>query len=69
MQTEISWLSCVYEHLPSSSIKVADSGMSTSLDLNFIAEVGYDAALIGTSFMKTGNPGTALAEILRRVPR
>lgn len=69
MQTDISWLSYVYEHFPSSSIKVAESGISTTLDLNFIAEVGYDAALIGTSFMKTGNPGTALAEILRRVPK
>jgi indole-3-glycerol phosphate synthase len=50
--------------LPSNSIKVAESGISTSADLKYVSDLGYDAVLIGTSFMKTRNPGKALETLL-----
>ena len=37
-------------------------------NLNYISQLGYDAALVGTSLMKTKVPGIALAELLNRVP-
>jgi indole-3-glycerol phosphate synthase len=45
-------------------VKVAESGIYTSDDLKYVSELGYDAALIGTSLMKTGNPGKALETLI-----
>ena len=50
--------------LPFNSIKVAESGIYTAEDLKYISDLGYDAALVGTSLMKTGNPGKALETLL-----
>jgi indole-3-glycerol phosphate synthase len=50
--------------LPSNTVKVAESGIHTSDDLKYVSDLGYDAALIGTSLMRTGNPGKALEELL-----
>ena len=30
----------------------------------YVADLGYDGALVGTSLMKTGNPGHALEKLL-----
>ena len=49
-------------------MKVAESGIRTLNDISYISQLGYDAALVGTSLMKTGTPGSALAELLNRVP-
>ena len=40
----------------------------TIISCIYVELIGYNAALVGTSLMKTGNPGTALAELLNRVP-
>ena len=64
MDTDISYFEKLVSSLPSSSIKVAESGIHTSNDLNYVSGLGYDAALIGTSLMKTGNPGKALETFL-----
>ena len=64
MTTDISYFEKMFSSLPSNSIKVAESGIHTSDDLKTISDLGYDAALIGTSLMKTGNPGKALEEFL-----
>jgi indole-3-glycerol phosphate synthase len=53
--------------LPSSSIKVAESGIHTSDDLKYVTGLGYDAALVGTSLMKTGNPGKALETLFKGI--
>ena len=50
--------------LPFKSIKVAESGIYTAEDLKYVSDLGYDAALVGTSLMKTGNPGKALDTLL-----
>ncbi|MBT3299382.1 MAG: indole-3-glycerol phosphate synthase TrpC [Candidatus Marinimicrobia bacterium] len=64
MTTDISYFERMISSLPSNSIKVAESGISTSADLKYVSDLGYDAVLIGTSFMKTRNPGKALETLL-----
>lgn len=43
---------------------VAESGISTNDDLRNLRTAGYHGFLIGESFMRAPNPGSALAEIL-----
>ena len=68
MKTDINWFKSVFNYLPVDCVKIAESGIKTKNDLNFISQLNYDAVLVGTSLMKTGTPGTALAELLLRVP-
>lgn len=44
---------------------ISESGLKTHDDLTHLKQLGYKGFLIGTSFMKTDNPGQALAEILK----
>ena len=64
MATDITYFEKMISALPSNSVKVAESGIHTSDDLKYVSDLGYDAALIGTSLMRTGNPGKALEELL-----
>ncbi len=68
METNLEWFETVSNQLPSDCVKVAESGIKTSNNLNYISQIGYDAALVGTSLMKTSIPGIALAELLQRAP-
>ena len=68
MNTDLNWFETVYSQLPINSVKVAESSIRTSDDLSYVSGLGYHSALVGTSLMKTGFPGTALAELLQRVP-
>ena len=53
--------------LPAGAVRVAESGLTTRGDLARMAALGYDAVLVGTALMQSGNPGAALAT-LRRPP-
>jgi len=64
MATDITYFEKMISSLPSNSVRVAESGVHTSDDLKYVSDLGYDAALIGTSLMRTGNPGKALEELL-----
>jgi len=64
MSTDITYFEKMISLLPSNSVKVAESGIHTSDDLEYVSDLGYDAALIGTSLMKTGNPEKALETLL-----
>ena len=64
MSTDITYFEKMISSLPSNSVKVAESGIQTSDDLEYVSDLGYDAALIGTSLMKTGNPEKALETLL-----
>ena len=68
MKTDLHLLEKLMARLPETSIKIAESGIQNHDDITLISEWGYDAALVGTSLMKTGNPGSAWAELLNRVP-
>ncbi len=54
-------------HIPTSVVRVTESGISTSEDLVRLRGAGFDAFLIGESLMREPDPGTALAELLARV--
>ena len=68
MKTDIGWFKEMIIRLPANCIKIAESGIDNIEDLDYISKLGYDAALVGTSLMKTGRPGFALAELLNQVP-
>jgi len=67
MATDITYFEKMISSLPSNSVKVAESGIHTSDDLEYVSDLGYDAALIGTSLMKTGNPEKALGTLLGEI--
>ena len=64
MTTDISYFASMAPRLPSGSIKVAESGIKTNDDLKYLADLSYDAVLVGTSLMKTGYPGKALEALI-----
>ena len=66
MGTDLNWFTPAIELLPADSIKVAESGIFENSQLEFIETLGFDAALVGTSLMKSGEPGRALAHLLHR---
>jgi indole-3-glycerol phosphate synthase len=50
--------------LPTSSVKVAESGIHTAADMLRLRAAGYDAFLIGESLMRQPEPGEALRDLL-----
>lgn len=53
--------------IPATSVRVAESGISTAEDLARLRSAGFDAFLIGESLMRQPDPGVALAELLAGV--
>ena len=51
--------------IPDEVIAVAESGLKTAGDLQDLKRAGYDAFLMGERFMIAGDPGEALADLLR----
>lgn len=49
--------------IPDDFLVVAESGIKNSSDLEYINEMGIHAALIGSLFMKTADPGKALENL------
>ncbi len=50
--------------LPSSAVRVAESGIHTAADMRRLKASGYEAFLIGESLMRQPQPGVALRELL-----
>jgi indole-3-glycerol phosphate synthase len=50
--------------IPASSVRVAESGIATSEDIDRLRSAGFDAFLIGESLMRQADPGLALAALL-----
>lgn len=50
--------------IPAECLAVSESGIRSSADLRRLAEAGYGAALIGEPFMKSADPGGALARLI-----
>ena len=55
--------------LPSSAVKVAESGIHTAADMRRLRAAGYEEFLIGESLMRESNPGGTLAHLLRTVAK
>jgi indole-3-glycerol phosphate synthase len=56
--------------MPSTAIRVSESGIFTRADIELLQGAGYEAFLVGESLMKSGDPATALQALLgvHRVP-
>jgi len=52
------------DRIPSSVVRVAESGIATPADLALLREAGFDAFLIGESLMRQLDPGEALKNLL-----
>jgi indole-3-glycerol phosphate synthase len=52
------------DRIPSSAVRVAESGISTSQDIDRLRSAGFDAFLIGESLMRQPDPGLALAALV-----
>ncbi len=50
--------------LPTSALKVAESGIRSGADVARLREAGFDAFLIGERLVLSGDPAAALAELL-----
>jgi indole-3-glycerol phosphate synthase len=50
---------------PKGSTLIAESGLSTRGDLERLGRAGFHGFLIGTAFMKSGEPGNALRRLLK----
>jgi indole-3-glycerol phosphate synthase len=51
--------------IPNTFIKVAESGINHADEIKTLYKAGFKGFLIGESFMKTSNPGEALAKLIR----
>jgi indole-3-glycerol phosphate synthase len=57
------------QHIPSSVVSVAESGIHTAADVAQLREAGYQAFLVGESLMKAEVPGTALQKLVGQAAR
>jgi indole-3-glycerol phosphate synthase len=52
------------DRIPSSVVRVTESGISNAADIARLRSAGFDAFLIGESLMRQPDPGAALAQLL-----
>lgn len=55
------------ELLPKDACKVSESGISNPQTVKELREAGFNGFLIGENFMKTADPGAALADFIAKV--
>ncbi len=53
----------VLAHVPTSIVRVAESGLRTADDLDAVREAGIDAVLVGEALMRAADPGEALRHL------
>ena len=54
----------IVDRIPSSVVRVAESGIGCAEDIERLRGAGFDAFLIGESLMRQADPGAALAALL-----
>jgi len=64
MKTDLQRFKMAADQFPPGALKVAESGIHTGRDLRYVQDLGYDAALIGTAFIKSPSPGATLKDLL-----
>ena len=55
------------ELLPKDAVKVSESGISNPETVRALRQAGFRGFLIGETFMKTSNPGDALADFISKL--
>ena len=53
--------------IPSSFLKISESGISTSKEIFLLKEYGYDGFLIGENFMKKKDPVSACNDFIKKL--
>jgi indole-3-glycerol phosphate synthase len=66
-QTTIETSMQLLEKLPVDKIKVSESGIDQVEEVVSLYKAGYEAYLIGESFMKKENPGLACADFIKAI--
>jgi indole-3-glycerol phosphate synthase len=56
----------IFPYLPKDVIKVAESGIATRSQVEFVESLGADAILVGESLVKSGDPKQSIKELLNR---
>lgn len=59
----------IAELLPRDAVKVSESGISNPETVKALRQVGFRGFLIGENFMKTPDPGQALAEFIKEIKK
>ena len=67
MKTDITWFEKAIKELSNGSVWIAESGIANSSDLQYVSQLGFHAALVGSSLMKSDSPGLALAKLSQKV--
>jgi indole-3-glycerol phosphate synthase len=67
MQVDLEGMLTKQRLLPLGSIRIAESGITNPDDLYRVAQAGFDAALIGTTLLRHGNPGENLQHFMTAV--
>ncbi|MCF2491656.1 indole-3-glycerol phosphate synthase TrpC [Dyadobacter sp. CY347] len=62
-ETSIETSIALSEQIPDSFVKISESGLKDAETIHRLYGYGYKGFLIGETFMKTVNPGTALADL------
>ena len=60
LQVDLRVSEALRRKIPTDVTVVAESGVSTSADIKRLLEAGIDGFLVGTSLMKSSDPGTTL---------
>lgn len=55
------------QSLPEATVKIAESGIKSPIDIITLKEKGFDGFLIGESFMKTAEPEMAAKKFIKRI--
>jgi indole-3-glycerol phosphate synthase len=66
-QTDVETSFRLVDQMPENSVKVSESGISNPATVRALREAGFEGFLIGEAFMKTDNPGKALAEFISKI--
>jgi indole-3-glycerol phosphate synthase len=62
-ETSVETSVSLSEHIPDSFVKISESGLQDAATIHRLYQHGYKGFLIGETFMKTVNPGAALADL------
>lgn len=66
-QTDVETSFRLCEQLPDNAVKVSESGISNPETVRQLREAGFQGFLIGEAFMKTEDPGLALADFIAKI--
>lgn len=54
-------------HIPNDFVRISESGITTTDDINLLKSYGFQGFLIGENFMKTDNPGKSLKDFINQL--